>query len=242
MGCICIPSTVAGLARLMLPWHGCPVMHMLQGTEHVLGENRDATRAVAVEHESAGGRGTGLPLRAVPAVLAGASDAGVPTMAGTVRGNPHALFGKRPTEKDPNHGHLAGGRLHSTGGSWRRSTRTMATGVAPPFGKPAEQRPRAYLSAPLVLGRAPGPRRGAAGDGHDRYVVRSRGGSKLSGVLQSPVASARPRRWAVGWGPWSQRSGHLRHSDLRLGGRQPRCDRKQARQGSYLWATVVSFR
>jgi hypothetical protein len=32
-----------------------------------------------------------------------------------VRGNPQALFGKRPTEKDPNHGHLAGGPLHSAG-------------------------------------------------------------------------------------------------------------------------------
>ena len=28
-------------------------------------------------------------------------------------GNWHAGFGKRPTEKDPNHGHLAGGPLHS---------------------------------------------------------------------------------------------------------------------------------
>src|SRR5690349_838002 len=28
----------------------------------------------------------------------------------------HASFGKRPTEKDPHHGHLAGGRLHSEGG------------------------------------------------------------------------------------------------------------------------------
>ena len=32
-----------------------------------------------------------------------------------MRGNPQALFGKRPTEKDPNHGHLAGGPLHSAG-------------------------------------------------------------------------------------------------------------------------------
>ena len=32
-----------------------------------------------------------------------------------VRGNPHAPFGKRPTEKGPHHGHLAGGRLHSVG-------------------------------------------------------------------------------------------------------------------------------
>ena len=33
-----------------------------------------------------------------------------------MRGNPQALFGKRPTEKDPNHGHLAGGPLHAAGG------------------------------------------------------------------------------------------------------------------------------
>jgi hypothetical protein len=30
----------------------------------------------------------------------------------------------------------------STGGSWRRSTLIMATGVAQPAGKPAEHRPR----------------------------------------------------------------------------------------------------
>jgi hypothetical protein len=30
-----------------------------------------------------------------------------------VRGNLHAPFGNRPTEKDPNQGHLAGGRVHS---------------------------------------------------------------------------------------------------------------------------------
>jgi hypothetical protein len=57
-----------------------------------------------------------------------------------VRGNPHAPFGKRPTEKDrtkgtspavdftreeadgkgPDHGNLAGGPLHSMGGGWKR--------------------------------------------------------------------------------------------------------------------------
>jgi hypothetical protein len=31
------------------------------------------------------------------------------------QGNRPARFGKRPTEKDPNHGHLAGGPLHSRG-------------------------------------------------------------------------------------------------------------------------------
>jgi hypothetical protein len=29
-----------------------------------------------------------------------------------MRGNPHVPFGKGPTEKDPSHGHLAGGLLH----------------------------------------------------------------------------------------------------------------------------------
>jgi hypothetical protein len=27
MGCICIPSTAAGLAGLMFPWCGCPKLH-----------------------------------------------------------------------------------------------------------------------------------------------------------------------------------------------------------------------
>jgi len=34
-----------------------------------------------------------------------------------VRGNSHAPFGNRPTEKDPNQRHLAGGRVHAGGGS-----------------------------------------------------------------------------------------------------------------------------
>jgi hypothetical protein len=33
-----------------------------------------------------------------------------------MRGNSPVRFGKRPTEKDPNHGHLAGGLFHSGGG------------------------------------------------------------------------------------------------------------------------------
>jgi hypothetical protein len=37
-----------------------------------------------------------------------------------MRGNSPVRFGKRPTEKDPNHGHLAGGLFHLTGGSWKR--------------------------------------------------------------------------------------------------------------------------
>ena len=39
-----------------------------------------------------------------------------------MRRKAHVPFGKGLTEKDPNHGHLAGGLLHSTGGSWKRST------------------------------------------------------------------------------------------------------------------------
>jgi hypothetical protein len=39
-----------------------------------------------------------------------------------MRGNSPVRFGKRPTEKDPNHGHLAGGLFHSTGGSWKQGT------------------------------------------------------------------------------------------------------------------------
>ena len=35
----------------------------------------------------------------------------------------------------------------STGGSWKRSTLVMATGVAHPTGKPAEHRPRALQPA-----------------------------------------------------------------------------------------------
>jgi hypothetical protein len=30
-----------------------------------------------------------------------------------MRGNPPVRFGKGPSEKDPNHGHLAGGLLHT---------------------------------------------------------------------------------------------------------------------------------
>jgi hypothetical protein len=32
-----------------------------------------------------------------------------------MRGNSPVRFGKGPTEKDPNHGHLAGGLFHSVG-------------------------------------------------------------------------------------------------------------------------------
>jgi hypothetical protein len=33
-----------------------------------------------------------------------------------MRGNSPVRFGKGPTEKDPSHGHLAGGLFHSVGG------------------------------------------------------------------------------------------------------------------------------
>ena len=33
-------------------------------------------------------------------------------------GNGHVPFGKGPSEKDPNHGHLAGGLLHPTSEGW----------------------------------------------------------------------------------------------------------------------------
>ncbi len=36
-------------------------------------------------------------------------------------GNWPVPFGKGPSEKDPNHGHLVGGLLHLTGGGWKRS-------------------------------------------------------------------------------------------------------------------------
>ena len=39
-----------------------------------------------------------------------------------MRRKAHVPFGKGLTEKDPNHGHLAGGLLHSTGGGWHGAT------------------------------------------------------------------------------------------------------------------------
>ena len=38
-----------------------------------------------------------------------------------MRGNSPVRFGKGPTEKDPNHGHLAGGPFHSVGGCRKRT-------------------------------------------------------------------------------------------------------------------------
>jgi hypothetical protein len=52
-----------------------------------------------------------------------------------MRGNLPVRFGKGPTEKDPNHGHLAGGLFHLTGGSWKRShDQTTATEKNDPTG------------------------------------------------------------------------------------------------------------
>jgi hypothetical protein len=55
-----------------------------------------------------------------------------------MRGNLPVRFGKGPTEKDPNHGHLAGGLFHLTGGSWKRShDQTTATEKNNPMGNRA---------------------------------------------------------------------------------------------------------
>jgi hypothetical protein len=39
----------------------------------------------------------------------------------------HAPFGNRPTEKDPNQGHLAGGRVHAEGGPGKRAGHKAST-------------------------------------------------------------------------------------------------------------------
>jgi hypothetical protein len=49
-----------------------------------------------------------------------------------MRGNSPVRFGKGPTEKDPNHGHLAGGLFHSEGGCPKR-TRTTGPSLAAYF-------------------------------------------------------------------------------------------------------------
>jgi hypothetical protein len=52
-----------------------------------------------------------------------------------MRGNSPVRFGKGPTEKDPSHGHLAGGLFHSAGGRWKRAydvaDRVPIKGVVP---------------------------------------------------------------------------------------------------------------
>jgi hypothetical protein len=49
-----------------------------------------------------------------------------------MRGNSPVRFGKGPTEKDPSHGHLAGGLFHSGRGR-RKRTRTAGTSPAAYF-------------------------------------------------------------------------------------------------------------
>jgi hypothetical protein len=57
----------------------------------------------------------------------------------------------------------------STGGSWKRSTLTMATEVAPPTGKPAERRPRDLPSA-TTTAPAPDPTILGSGRSHDYFT------------------------------------------------------------------------
>ncbi|MBX7269553.1 hypothetical protein KIF24_28455 [Micromonospora sp. Llam7] len=45
------------------------------------------------------------------------------------QGNRPARFGKRPTEKDPHHGHLAGGPLHSASGLEKRASGNAGTAL-----------------------------------------------------------------------------------------------------------------
>jgi hypothetical protein len=71
-----------------------------------------------------------------------------------VRGNLQALFGKRPTEKDPAKGTSPAVDFTRCGGGWKRSDLTKGTGVAQPTGKPAEERPRAL---PPGTATAPAP-------------------------------------------------------------------------------------
>jgi hypothetical protein len=64
----------------------------------------------------------------------------------------------------------------STGGSWKRSTLTKATGVAHPTGKPAEHRPRALQPAAAT---APAP---------DPTILSGRS-REFTSALQDAVAS-----------------------------------------------------
>jgi hypothetical protein len=48
-----------------------------------------------------------------------------------VQGNLHAPFGKRTTEKDLHHRHLAGARLHSAGGDGETDSRNAARRPVP---------------------------------------------------------------------------------------------------------------
>ncbi len=86
-----------------------------------------------------------------------------------MRRKAHVPFGKGLTEKDPNHGHLAGGLLHSAGGRAEKDPAPLGTSPrGPPC--PGRQGP----------GRTPGPTvdllapLDAAGDDRARPAGRTR--------------------------------------------------------------------
>ena len=56
-----------------------------------------------------------------------------------MRGNPQALFGKRPTEKDLAKGTSTAVDFTRCGGGWKRSNLAMVTAVKRPAGKPGEK-------------------------------------------------------------------------------------------------------
>jgi hypothetical protein len=56
-----------------------------------------------------------------------------------MRGNLPVRFGKGPTEKDPNHGHLAGGLFHSVGRAEAADHYTSATSPDPTLLEPTGQ-------------------------------------------------------------------------------------------------------
>jgi hypothetical protein len=56
-----------------------------------------------------------------------------------VRGNSQALFGKRPTEKDPAKGTPPAVDFTRSGGGWKRSTRSWSPQRSGPQGKPGEK-------------------------------------------------------------------------------------------------------
>jgi hypothetical protein len=58
-----------------------------------------------------------------------------------MRGNSPVRFGKRPTEKDPNHGHLAGGLFHSAGGCAEKDLSCRQLAARPTHPRPPRTRP-----------------------------------------------------------------------------------------------------
>jgi hypothetical protein len=75
-----------------------------------------------------------------------------------MRGNSPVRFGKRPTEKDPSHGHLAGGLFHSGRGR-RKRTRTAGTSLTAHFtlkGTPTPARAQLRLGQAVDGVRPPG--------------------------------------------------------------------------------------